>query len=49
MLRYEAASVGSSASITVGTWLTHTVFFAFRQHLDARPDESVDILWRKRF
>lgn len=40
VLRYEAAGVGSSASITVGTWLTQSLFFAFRQHLDALPDEN---------
>ncbi len=40
VLRYEAATVGSSAAITVGTWLTHALFFAFRQHIDARPDEN---------
>jgi hypothetical protein len=40
VLRYEAATVGSSAAITVGTWLTHALFFAFRQRLDARPDEN---------
>ncbi len=40
VLRYEAAGVGSSASITVGTWLTRSLFFAFRQHLDALPDEN---------
>ncbi|MGE3546038.1 MAG: translocation/assembly module TamB domain-containing protein [Kofleriaceae bacterium] len=40
VIKYEAATVGNSASITVGTWLTHTLFFAFRQHLDARPNEN---------
>jgi translocation and assembly module TamB len=40
VIRYEAASVSSSAAITVGSWITHTLFFAFRQHLDARPDEN---------
>ena len=40
VIRYEAASASSSAAITVGTWITHTLFFAFRQHLDARPDEN---------
>ncbi len=40
VLRYEAAGVGSSASITVGAWLTRSLFFAFRQHLDALPDEN---------
>jgi len=40
VLRYEASSAGSSAAVTVGTWLTHTLFLAYRQHLDARPDEN---------
>jgi autotransporter translocation and assembly factor TamB len=40
VLRYEAATVSSSAAITVGTWLTHALFFAFRQRIDARPDEN---------
>ena len=40
VIRYEVASVSSSAAITVGSWLTHSLFFAFRQHLDARPDEN---------
>jgi hypothetical protein len=40
VLRYEAASSTSSAAITVGTWLTDTLFLAYRQHLEARPDEN---------
>ena len=40
VIRYEAASVSSSAAVTVGSWVTHTLFFAFREHLDARPDEN---------
>jgi translocation and assembly module TamB len=40
VIRYEAASSTSSAAVTVGTWITHTLFFAFRQHLDARPTEN---------
>lgn len=40
VLRYEASSAGSSAAVTVGTWLTHTLFLAYRQHLEARPDEN---------
>nr|HEX4317217.1 translocation/assembly module TamB domain-containing protein [Kofleriaceae bacterium] len=42
VIKYEAASVSSSAAITVGSWITHTLFFSFRQHLDARPDENSD-------
>jgi len=26
--------------VTVGTWLTHELFLAYRQHLEARPDEN---------
>jgi translocation and assembly module TamB len=40
VLRYEAATAGSSSAITVGTWLTRALFFAYRQHLGARPDEN---------
>jgi autotransporter translocation and assembly factor TamB len=40
VLRYEAASSSSSAAVTVGTWITDTLFLAYRQHLEARPDEN---------
>ncbi len=40
VIRYETASINSGSAITVGTWLTHTLFFAYRQHLDGRPDEN---------
>ena len=40
MIRYEAATATSSAAITVGTWLSDALFFAYRQRLDARPDEN---------
>jgi autotransporter translocation and assembly factor TamB len=40
VLKYEAASATSSAAITVGSWLTHTLFFSFTQHLSPRPDEN---------
>ena len=40
VLRYEAASANSSAAVTVGTWLTHTLYLAYRQHLGARLDEN---------
>ncbi len=40
VIKYEAATIDSSAAITVGTWITHTLFLAFREHLDARPDEN---------
>ncbi|MCW5802220.1 MAG: translocation/assembly module TamB domain-containing protein, partial [Deltaproteobacteria bacterium] len=40
VLRYEAETVRSSAALTVGSWLTGSLFFAFRQHLDTRPDEN---------
>ncbi len=40
VLRYESASSTSSAAVTVGTWLTDTLFLAYRRHLEARPDEN---------
>ena len=40
VLRYEGASSSTSAAVTVGTWITHTLFLAYRQHLEARPDEN---------
>jgi autotransporter translocation and assembly factor TamB len=40
VLRYEAASAGSSAAITVGTWLSRSLFVSYRRHLEARPDEN---------
>jgi autotransporter translocation and assembly factor TamB len=40
VLRYEASTASSSAAITVGTWVTHTLFLAYRRHLEARPDEN---------
>jgi len=41
VIRYEAAGVRSSAAITVGSWVTHTLFFALHEHIAARPDENV--------
>jgi autotransporter translocation and assembly factor TamB len=40
VLRYEAATSTSSAAVTVGTWITDTLFLAYRRHLEARPDEN---------
>jgi hypothetical protein len=40
VLRYESASANSSAAITAGKWITDTLFLAYRQHLQARPDEN---------
>jgi autotransporter translocation and assembly factor TamB len=40
VLRYEAATADSSAAITVGTWITHTLFLSYRQHLEAMPNEN---------
>ena len=40
VLRYEASSAASSAAITVGTWLTRSLFLAYRVHLESRPDEN---------
>ncbi|CAN5506978.1 hypothetical protein BH11MYX1_BH11MYX1_06460 [soil metagenome] len=40
VIRYESASATSSAAVTVGSWVTHTLFFSVTQHLAARPDEN---------
>ncbi|MEO8841661.1 MAG: translocation/assembly module TamB domain-containing protein [Kofleriaceae bacterium] len=40
VIRYEAATATSSAAITVGSWITHTLFFSFSQHMNARADEN---------
>jgi hypothetical protein len=40
VLRYEAATSSSSAAVIVGTWITSSLFVAYRQHLEARPDEN---------
>ncbi len=40
VIRYESASATSSAAVTVGSWITHTLFFSVTQHLAARPDEN---------
>jgi translocation and assembly module TamB len=39
-LRYESATASTSAAVLVGTWLTRTLFLAYRQHIDALPDEN---------
>ena len=40
VLRYESANSTSSAAVTVGTWITDSLFLAYRRHLEARPDEN---------
>ena len=40
VLRYESATASSSAAVTIGTWLRHGLFLAYRQRLEARPDEN---------
>ncbi len=40
VIRYEAATIDRGSAITVGSWVTHTLFFAFRQHLESRPDQN---------
>jgi hypothetical protein len=42
VLRYQAASLASSAAITVGSWITHTLFLSFSQHISPLPDENSD-------
>ena len=40
VMRYEASSATSSSAVTVGSWISRTLFVAYRQHLAARPDEN---------
>jgi hypothetical protein len=40
VMRFEAATAGKSAAVTIGKWLTRKLFVAYRRHLDARPDEN---------
>ncbi|MBA3396864.1 MAG: translocation/assembly module TamB domain-containing protein [Deltaproteobacteria bacterium] len=40
VLRYEAATSDSGAAITVGTWITRSLFVAYRRRIDAGPDEN---------
>jgi len=40
VLKYEAGTAGTSAAVTVGTWLSRSLFVAYRRHLEARPDEN---------
>ncbi|MGE0400064.1 MAG: translocation/assembly module TamB domain-containing protein [Kofleriaceae bacterium] len=42
VVRYEAATASESAAVTVGTWLTRSLFLAYRRRLDARPDENAN-------
>jgi hypothetical protein len=42
VLRYEAATATSGPAVTVGTWLTPSLFLAYRQHLESRPDENTE-------
>ncbi|HLL23223.1 MAG TPA: translocation/assembly module TamB domain-containing protein [Kofleriaceae bacterium] len=40
VLRYEAATSSSGAAITVGTWVSRSLFVAYRRRIEARPDEN---------
>ncbi|HEX7843660.1 MAG TPA: translocation/assembly module TamB domain-containing protein, partial [Kofleriaceae bacterium] len=40
VLSYQAATSTSSAAVTVGTWVTPSLFLAYRQRLESRPDEN---------
>jgi len=40
VLRYEAATASSGSAITVGKWLSTSLFVSYRQHLEVRPDEN---------
>jgi hypothetical protein len=41
VLRYEAATSTSSAAVTVGTWINSSLFVAYRQHLESKPEENL--------
>jgi translocation and assembly module TamB len=41
VLRYEAATASTGSAVTVGTWVTRTLFVAYRQHLESRVDENL--------
>ncbi len=40
VLRYEAATASSSAAFTVGTWLTRSLFVAYRRRFEPQADEN---------
>ena len=40
VLRYEAATASSGSAVTVGKWVTRSLFVAYRQHLESRIDEN---------
>ncbi|MBA3454929.1 MAG: translocation/assembly module TamB domain-containing protein, partial [Deltaproteobacteria bacterium] len=40
VLKYEASTAGTSAAVTVGTWLSRSLFVAYRQHLEALPADN---------
>ncbi|CAN5814887.1 hypothetical protein BH11MYX2_BH11MYX2_11000 [soil metagenome] len=42
VIRYSSDSGSESAAVTVGTWLTKSLFLAYRVHLAARPDENTN-------
>jgi autotransporter translocation and assembly factor TamB len=42
VIRYSAATATESAAVTVGTWLTRSLFLAYRVRIEARPDENTN-------
>jgi uncharacterized protein involved in outer membrane biogenesis len=42
VIRYEAATASESAAVTVGTWVTRSLFVGYRRRLEARPDENAN-------
>ncbi len=40
VLRYETETSTNSASVTIGKWITDTLFLAYRRRLEPRPDEN---------
>ncbi|HEU4728785.1 MAG TPA: translocation/assembly module TamB domain-containing protein, partial [Kofleriaceae bacterium] len=41
VLRYEAATASTGPAVVVGTWLTHSLFVAYRQHLESSQQENL--------
>lgn len=40
VLRYEASTATSGSAVTVGKWVTRSLFIAYRQRLESRVDEN---------
>jgi autotransporter translocation and assembly factor TamB len=42
VLKYSAATATTSEAIQAGSWITHTLYFQFTEHPEARPDENAE-------